>query len=382
MSDPLICEPGGSGLILPLFPGENTWDPSRRAWMYGGMLLWSFLGVAIVADCFMGAIERITSQEKKVSVKVREAPKTYFVRIWNPTVANLTLMALGSSAPEILLSVIELLGNKMYAGDLGPSTIVGSAAFNLLVIIALCVVAVPEGEVRRIDALGVYACTAVASVGAYVWLVVILQLSSPDLIEVWEGVVTFVAFPALVWVSYLLDIGYFNRAQRKDREIIMMASAHVMGAGADGGGGGGGGSGLHPALVAKLVKMVREDVGGDLTPERLSELVGLKLQMLMPRTRAYYRIASTRSLMSGGAKLETGGSGGAVAPARAPRSLAACSASPTPSPPSRSSRWAPRSPTRSPRWPPRGTTRPPTRRSSTSPARTRSTSSSASGCRG
>jgi len=188
MSDPLICEPGGSGLILPLFPGENTWDPSRRAWMYGGMLLWSFLGVAIVADCFMGAIERITSQEKKVSVKVREAPKTYFVRIWNPTVANLTLMALGSSAPEILLSVIELLGNKMYAGDLGPSTIVGSAAFNLLVIIALCVVAVPDGEVRRIDSLGVYACTAVASVGAYVWLVVILQLSSPDLIEVWEGV--------------------------------------------------------------------------------------------------------------------------------------------------------------------------------------------------
>jgi solute carrier family 8 (sodium/calcium exchanger) len=29
------------------------------------------------------------------------------VAVWNPTVANLTLMALGSSAPEILLSVIE-----------------------------------------------------------------------------------------------------------------------------------------------------------------------------------------------------------------------------------------------------------------------------------
>ena len=31
------------------------------------------------------------------------------VRIWNETVSNLTLMALGSSAPEILLSVIEVL---------------------------------------------------------------------------------------------------------------------------------------------------------------------------------------------------------------------------------------------------------------------------------
>jgi solute carrier family 8 (sodium/calcium exchanger) len=29
--------------------------------------------------------------------------------LWNPTVANLTLMALGSSAPEILLNVIETI---------------------------------------------------------------------------------------------------------------------------------------------------------------------------------------------------------------------------------------------------------------------------------
>ena len=33
--------------------------------------------------------------------------KTYNVLVWNPTIANLTLMALGSSAPEILLSCIE-----------------------------------------------------------------------------------------------------------------------------------------------------------------------------------------------------------------------------------------------------------------------------------
>ena len=70
------------------------------------------------------------------------------VRIWNETVSNLTLMALGSSAPEILLSVIEVVGNNFEAGDLGPGTIVGSAAFNLFVIIGLCVSVIPEGEVR------------------------------------------------------------------------------------------------------------------------------------------------------------------------------------------------------------------------------------------
>jgi len=34
-------------------------------------------------------------------------------------------MALGSSSPEILLSVIEICGNNFLAGDLGPGTIVG-----------------------------------------------------------------------------------------------------------------------------------------------------------------------------------------------------------------------------------------------------------------
>ena len=41
-------------------------------------------------------------------------------QVWNPTVANLTLMALGSSAPEILLSLTDTIGaKKFYAGALG-----------------------------------------------------------------------------------------------------------------------------------------------------------------------------------------------------------------------------------------------------------------------
>ena len=46
-----------------------------------------------------------------------------YVTVWNSTVANLTLMALGSSAPEILLSVIEVFSTGFYAGIL---TIVNS----------------------------------------------------------------------------------------------------------------------------------------------------------------------------------------------------------------------------------------------------------------
>jgi solute carrier family 8 (sodium/calcium exchanger) len=50
----------------------------------------------------------------------------FFFKIrWDETVACLTLMALGSSSPEILLSVIEIVGNNFQSGDLGPGTIVG-----------------------------------------------------------------------------------------------------------------------------------------------------------------------------------------------------------------------------------------------------------------
>lgn len=54
-------------------------------------------------------------------------------------------MALGSSAPEIMLNVIETvmkLGKT--PGELGAATIVGSAAFNLLVISGVSIMAVTE----------------------------------------------------------------------------------------------------------------------------------------------------------------------------------------------------------------------------------------------
>ena len=140
-------------LVLPLFgAAEEGWPPPVRAALYLLGLLWFFLGVGIIADIFMTAIEVITSKE--LAVKLPDGSITK-VRVWNATVANLTLMALGSSAPEILLAVIEIVGNDFVSGDLGPSTIVGSAAFNLFVIIAVCVTALPAGETRVIADLGV-----------------------------------------------------------------------------------------------------------------------------------------------------------------------------------------------------------------------------------
>jgi hypothetical protein len=51
-------------------------------------------GVGQFADTFMYAIEQIASATRTV---VDAEGNRQFVKVWNPTVANLTLMALGSS---------------------------------------------------------------------------------------------------------------------------------------------------------------------------------------------------------------------------------------------------------------------------------------------
>lgn len=127
------------------------------------------------------------------------------MRVWNETVSNLTLMALGSSAPEIMLSVVEVCGHGFNAGELGPNTIVGSAAFNMFVIIGLCVSVIPDGETRKVKHLRVFFVTATWSVFAYIWLYLILAVFSPGVVQIWEGLVTLAFFPICVGFAYVAD---------------------------------------------------------------------------------------------------------------------------------------------------------------------------------
>ncbi|KAI6230032.1 CBN-NCX-1 protein [Aphelenchoides fujianensis] len=210
---PEKCEPARPckpGLLLPVWEpqeGISSWSRAFRASVYFIAMVYLFLGVSIVADRFMAAIEVITSQEREVKVKKPNGEKTVIlVRIWNETISNLSLMALGSSAPEILLSVIEICGNGFEAGDLGPGTIVGSAAFNLFIIIAVCVISVPPGEIRRIKRSGVFYVTVIWSTFAYVWLYLILSVFSPNVVDVWEGVLTFLFFFFTLITAYWANI--------------------------------------------------------------------------------------------------------------------------------------------------------------------------------
>uniref|UniRef100_A0A8C1JZI9 Solute carrier family 8 member 2b n=1 Tax=Cyprinus carpio TaxID=7962 RepID=A0A8C1JZI9_CYPCA len=221
-SDIVVCKPG---IILPIWKPINPslGEQVARAILYFTSLMYMFLGVSIIADRFMASIEVITSQEKEVTITMPNGETSVAtVRIWNETVSNLTLMALGSSAPEILLSVIEVCGHGFVSGELGPSTIVGSAAFNMFVIIGICVWVIPEGEVRKIKHLRVFFITAFWSIFAYIWLYLILSVISPGVVEVWEALVTLCYFPVCVILAWIADrrllfYKYMSKRYRADK---------------------------------------------------------------------------------------------------------------------------------------------------------------------
>lgn len=327
------CKPG---IVLPVWGGNpSTGVIVGRAFVYLLALLFLFLGVSIISDRFMSAIEIITSKEKEIRVTDKQTGKERIVtvKIWNETVSNLTLMALGSSAPEILLSAIEICGNNFDAGELGPSTIVGSAAFNLLIIIAVCVYVIPDGECRRIKHLRVFAITASTSVLAYVWLYIILAVSSKDEVEIWEALLTLFFFPIMVISAYIADRRLlFYRALRKGRRrqkrggmtVIQTGDYDVVGVQVkDGFIDGNVADGRYQPGAAEAGQQFDDDeLLHDLTEdrrekaiqalkdirqkhpdadretvERLLEQENLKLQ---PKSRAFYRIEATRKMVGSG----------------------------------------------------------------------------------
>lgn len=253
---------------------EHDWDNSLRICIYLTFLLWCFFGVMVVSDTFMAAIEKITS--RKIRKFNKETNRYQTQLVWNPTIANLSLVALGSSAPEILLNVVEVFSNDFFAGSLGPSTIVGSAAFNLFVIIAVCVVAIPANEVRYIAQMQVYTVTATLSIFAYLWLLVILVLSTPNVVELWEGLLTFVFFFLLLLLSYMADRGMFPGTQPVDHSKLMQ--------------------GMTKDELAERKTVLQKEYGSKITEEQVIKMLKVECQA---KSYTVNRIAARRALIGG-----------------------------------------------------------------------------------
>lgn len=312
-----ICQ---DGLLIPRWnpqEGLSAGDRVARAILYAVVLIWLFIGVAIVSDKFMSAIEAITSEEKEVKIKKPNGEtQIIVVSVWNETVANLTLMALGSSAPEILLSVIEIYAKNFEAGDLGPGTIVGSAAFNLFVIISICVYVIPDGEVRYIKHLRVFFITAFFSIFAYVWLYLILAVISHGRVEFWEAFVTLLGFPLCVGLAYMADkrllfYKYLTKEYRMGKHgvIIETEGRDLEMAKKDDGG---------PVYEEGVDDAVREfeqhrrdymqiiselrKKHPNLTMENLESMAREEVLNRGPKSRAYYRNQACKKMTGGGKK--------------------------------------------------------------------------------
>lgn len=310
------------GLIIPIwkpFDRLSAGDRFGRGVLYVILMVYLFIGVSIVSDRFMESIEMITAQEKEVTIKDPRTGKSQIVivKVWNETVSNLTLMALGSSAPEILLSVVEILAKNFEAGDLGPGTIVGSAAFNLFMIVGFCMYVIPDDEHRGIKHLRVFIVTATWSVFAYVWLYVILGGISYGVVESWEGIVTFLFFPATVWTAYVADrrlfcYKYMSKTYRSGKHGVIVQTEKE-------------GDDLEaraqekfkdfdedensdPAL-AEFEKNRREYINTmkrirlenpDIQPAELEMRAREEVMSKGPKSRAYYRVQATRKLAGKG----------------------------------------------------------------------------------
>lgn len=299
-----VC--GNKGLLLP-FLDERGWNRGVRATLYLAGLLWCFFAVAIIADIFMCSIEVITSRTSKLKIATPQGTiEEIEIRIWNDTVANLTLMALGSSAPEILLSLLEIMGNGFKSGELGPSTIVGSAAFNLFVISAVCVASISDGDTRRIKQIKVFGVTTSFAMFAYIWLYIVLQIISPNVVDVWEAVFTFMCFPLLVVVAYIIDKDFCGVKGLDDDAEANLASGSGMTRGNTRYRELSAYSNLTSSqLTKKAVADFMKEVGKhpDLDEETIAKLIALEAAQHEHHSRAWYRVNATRGL-TGGSKVQ------------------------------------------------------------------------------
>jgi len=113
--------------LVDLSIGDWELNGGLAVYIFG--IIYVFLGVAIICDEFFVESLELISAALSLS----------------DDVAGATFMAAGSSAPELATAVISIIF-KPEPSDEGLGTIVGSAVFNLMVIIGLS--AIFAGQVR------------------------------------------------------------------------------------------------------------------------------------------------------------------------------------------------------------------------------------------
>eukprot|EP00039_Didymoeca_costata_P001037 m.49168 g.49168 ORF g.49168 m.49168 type:complete len:762 (-) comp10601_c0_seq1:1034-3319(-) len=187
----LLANSSGSGVSdnRKNFP-EDVLD--NKQIVEGGFLLYlmgmsyMFLALAVVCDEFF--VPALECMEAKWDIQ--------------PDIAGATLMAAGGSAPEVATS---FLGTFVSRSNVGFGTIVGSAVFNILFVIACC--AFFTDGTLKLTAWPLFRDTLYYVLSLSV-LAVFYGASSRNKIEAWEAVVLF-----LMYILYVIYVWMGPRLQ-------------------------------------------------------------------------------------------------------------------------------------------------------------------------
>ncbi|KAF1880784.1 hypothetical protein Lal_00011844 [Lupinus albus] len=192
-----------------IFRGETALGRNFRAFLYFIGLAYCFIGLSAITVRFFKSMENVVKQSREL-VEFDPVTQTEIIRhekVWNYTIADISLLAFGTSFPQISLAIIDAIQNmgNLYAGGLGPGTLVGSAAFDLFPIHAVCVVVPKAGELKKIADVGVWLVELFWSFWAYIWLYIILEVWTPNVVTLWEALLTVLMYGLLLTHAYAQD---------------------------------------------------------------------------------------------------------------------------------------------------------------------------------
>ncbi|XVE77609.1 hypothetical protein DITRI_Ditri13aG0076900 [Diplodiscus trichospermus] len=192
-----------------LFNAETVLGNGLRAFLYFLGLAYCFIGLSAITARFFRSMENVVKHTRTV-VEIDPDTNSEIIRqkkVWNYAIADITLLAFGTSFPQISLATIDAIRNigNLYAGGLGPGTLVGSAAFDLFPIHAVCVVVPKAGELKKISDIGVWLVELFWSFWAYAWLYIILEVWTPNVITIWEALLTVLMYGLLLTHAYAQD---------------------------------------------------------------------------------------------------------------------------------------------------------------------------------
>ncbi|OMO81937.1 Sodium/calcium exchanger membrane region [Corchorus olitorius] len=192
-----------------LFHYETLLGNGLRAFLYFLGLAYCFIGLSAITARFFRSMENVVKHSRRV-VEIDPNTNSEVVRhekVWNYAIADISLLAFGTSFPQISLATIDAIRNmgNLYAGGLGPGTLVGSAAFDLFPIHAVCVIVPKAGELKKIADIGVWLVELFWSFWAYVWLYIILEVWTPNVITLWEALLTVLMYGLLLTHAYAQD---------------------------------------------------------------------------------------------------------------------------------------------------------------------------------